>query len=89
VTGRQLLDRLQTRRPGHYPNSLLRTVQRRLKAWRRERAKSLVLGASDADGASGGLSDEALRWLTAPRPAGETPAPLGSRPSIIIGSPDP
>ena len=79
VTGRQLLDRLQVTHPGQYPDSLVRTVQRRLKAWRRERAKSLVLGASDAGGAGGGLSDEALRWLRAPRPAGEPPAPHGSR----------
>ena len=79
VTGRQLLDRLQVTHPGQYPDSLVRTVQRRLKAWRRERAKSLVLGASDAGGAGGGLSDEALRWLRASRPAGEPPAPHGSR----------
>ena len=74
VTGRQLLDGLQVMHPDDYPDSLIRTVQRRLKAWRRERAKSLVLGAIDAGGASGGLSDEALRWLRAPRPAGEPPA---------------
>ncbi len=49
VTGRQLLDRLQVTHPGDYPNSVIRTVQR-------ERAKSLVLAASDAGGASGGLN---------------------------------
>ena len=54
VTGRQLLDGLQVMHPDDYPDSLIRTVQRRLKAWRRERAKSLVLGATDAGGASGG-----------------------------------
>ncbi len=53
VTGRQLLDRLQVAHPGGYPDSLVRTVQRRLKAWRRERAKALVLGPpSIADASS-------------------------------------
>lgn len=86
VTGRQLLDRLQVTHPGDYPDSLIRTVQRRLKAWRRERAKSLVLGASDAGDASGGLSHEALRWLRAPRPAGEPTAPPGNlSPNIVVG----
>jgi hypothetical protein len=56
VTGRQLLDRLQIAHPGGYPDSLVRTVQRRLKAWRRERAKALVLGSSSATTASPGFS---------------------------------
>ena len=86
VTGRQLLDRLQVTHPGDFPDSLIRTVQRRLKAWRRERAKSLVLGAADAGGASGEISDEALRWLRAPRPAGDLPSPPGSPTrNIVIG----
>ena len=42
ITGRQLLDRLQVAHPGGYPDSMIRTVQRRLKAWRRERARALV-----------------------------------------------
>ena len=78
VTGRQLLDRLQVTYPGQYPDSLARTVQRRLKAWRRrERARSLVLGASDAGGAGGGLSGAALAEGSAPRR--RAPAPHGSR----------
>ena len=44
VTGRELLDRLQAARPGAHPDTVIRTVQRRLKVWRRERAKALVLG---------------------------------------------
>lgn len=59
VTGRQLLDRLQAAHPGGYPDSLVRTVQRRLKAWRRERAKALVLGPSAAATVVPGLSGEA------------------------------
>lgn len=75
VTGRQLLDRLQLAHPGAYPDGLIRTVQRRLKIWRRESARALVLGGSETVGASGGLSGEALHWLRAPRPAGKHPAP--------------
>jgi len=43
-TGGQLLDRLQEAYPGRYPDGLLRTVQRRLKIWRREIAHALVFG---------------------------------------------
>nr|WP_218064128.1 DDE-type integrase/transposase/recombinase [Nguyenibacter vanlangensis] len=40
-TGRHLLERLQTAYPGCYPNGLLRTVQRRIKDWRRAAAEAL------------------------------------------------
>ena len=43
-TGRQLLERLQAAHPGEYPDSLLRTVQRRVKCWRREKATAMVFG---------------------------------------------
>lgn len=45
-TGRELLDRLQSERPGEYPNALLRTVQRRLKTWRSEQAHGMIFGSS-------------------------------------------
>lgn len=55
-TSRQLLERLQAAHPGEYPDSLLRTLQRRVKAWRREKAAAMVFGelpppgsADDAD----------------------------------------
>jgi hypothetical protein len=41
-TSRELLVKLQREHPDRYPDGLLRTVQRRLKAWRSERALSLV-----------------------------------------------
>ena len=44
-TGLQLLERLQTEYPGLYPDALLRTVQRRVKIWRAEKAHELVFGA--------------------------------------------
>ena len=49
-TRRQLLERLQAEYPGRYPDKLLRTVQCRVKVWRRERVHDLVFGpyASEA-----------------------------------------
>ena len=47
-TSRQLLDRLQAAVPGTYPDKLLRTLQRRVKQWRREAAHRLVFGTPDA-----------------------------------------
>ena len=32
------------RHPGEYPDGLLRTVQRRVKVWRREKATAMVFG---------------------------------------------
>jgi len=45
LTGHALLTRLQCEHPGLYPDKLLRTMQRRLKVWRAERAHELVFGA--------------------------------------------
>ena len=47
-TARELLERLQDELPGTYPIGLLRTLQRRLKAWRRDKAHELVFGATPA-----------------------------------------
>lgn len=43
-TGRELLERLQTIHPGEYPDGLIRTVQRRVKGWRRDRAHRMIFG---------------------------------------------
>ena len=43
-TGRQLLERLQAAPPAEFPDGLLRTVQRRVKVWRREKATAMVFG---------------------------------------------
>ena len=48
-TSRELLEQLQTTHPGEYPDSLLRTVQRRVKIWRREKARALVFGEMPID----------------------------------------
>ena len=43
-TAREIFDALQAEYPGVYADKLLRTFQRRLKAWRHEHAKALVFG---------------------------------------------
>ena len=47
-TARELLERLQEEQPGIYAVGLLRTLQRRLKTWRRDKAHELVFGATPA-----------------------------------------
>jgi hypothetical protein len=53
-TSRELLERLQTEYPDAYPDGRLRTLQRRLKEWRREAAHRMVFGIARVDP---GLSD--------------------------------
>jgi hypothetical protein len=48
-TSRELLDRLQAEQPGGYPDRQLRTLQRRMKVWRRTMAHSLVFGATSPE----------------------------------------
>jgi hypothetical protein len=48
-TSRELLERLQAQYPGVYPDGQLRTLQRRLKDWRREAAHQMVFGTVAAD----------------------------------------
>ena len=43
-----MLHRLQTERPGQYPAGLVRTLQRRVRIWRRELAQRLVIGDAGA-----------------------------------------
>jgi len=45
-TSRELLERLQSECPGAYQDKLLRTLQRRVKAWRRTVAQRMIFGAS-------------------------------------------
>jgi hypothetical protein len=83
ITGAALLERLQQRHAGAYPDHLIRTVQRRVKVWRQERARALVLDLAAATGASGELGDAALpepraephvAEPTAPTPENVSPA---------------
>jgi hypothetical protein len=55
-TARQLLEKLQENRPGVYPEKLLRTLQRRVKVWRRERANDLVFGGGSRAGLNTGAA---------------------------------
>jgi hypothetical protein len=43
-TSRELFERLQAEQPGAFPDGQRRTLQRRLKEWRREMAHKLVFG---------------------------------------------
>jgi hypothetical protein len=43
-TSRELLERMQAKYPGTYPDGLIRTVQRRIKVWRAATAHELVFG---------------------------------------------
>ena len=47
-TSRELFERLQAEQPGVFPDGQLRTLQRRLKGWRRDVAHILVFGAATA-----------------------------------------
>jgi hypothetical protein len=83
-TSRELLERLQTEHPGVYPEGRLRTLQRRLKGWRREAAHRMVFGTVPVDHrslsdcgeecANGGVSSQGspvdlpLRYTEAVRP---------------------
>ena len=43
-TSRELFERLQTEQPGVFPDGQLRTLQRRMKEWRRDVAHQMVFG---------------------------------------------
>ncbi len=45
-TSRELFERLQMAHPGKFPDGQLRTLQRRVKDWRRERSHEMVFGAA-------------------------------------------
>jgi hypothetical protein len=47
VTGKNLLKRLQYKYPGRFVNGQLRTLQRRIKEWRKIMARELVYGCID------------------------------------------
>ena len=47
-TSRELFERLQEEQPGIFPDGQLRTLQRRLKEWRREMAHKMVFGTEAA-----------------------------------------
>jgi hypothetical protein len=47
-TSRELFDRLHAEQPGAHSDGQLRTLQRRLKEWRREAAHRMVFGAPPA-----------------------------------------
>ncbi len=52
-TSRELFERLQQEQPGAFPDGQRRTLQRRLKEWRREMAHKMVFGAEPAGETNG------------------------------------
>ena len=74
-TGRELLGRLQAAHPDAYPDGLIRTVQRRVKIWRGDMARALVLGGNGD--AHPPITPDTLRNMGASRVRGnrETPEP--------------
>ena len=54
LTARELLDGLQAEVPAVYPETLLRTLQRRVKVWRAEMARELVFGLGSGIAAANG-----------------------------------
>ncbi len=63
-TARELLERLQGEHPGAYPEGQLRTLQRRLKGWRREVARTLVFGPAAIDEQASVALQTPLRSVT-------------------------
>jgi len=49
ATAKSLLERLDKKYPGQYPEGLLRTLQRRVRDWRRVTARDLVHGRQQAE----------------------------------------
>jgi hypothetical protein len=53
ATAKSLLERLDKKYPGQFPEGQLRTLQRRVKDWRRVMARDLVHGREDGQGTGG------------------------------------
>ena len=53
ATAKSLLDRLHGEHPGRFPEGQLRTLQRRIREWRRVAARDLVYACLDGSGAGG------------------------------------
>ena len=58
-TGAELLLRLQAEHPGEYPDTNLRTLQRRVKLWRRAAARRLVFTQDVVDAAGCSVAEVA------------------------------
>lgn len=52
-TAKELFCRLQAQRPGQIPDNQLRTLQRRVRQWRMQRARQLVFGVHSSATAAG------------------------------------
>ena len=84
-TARELLERLQVQYPGAYPDGQLRTLQRRLKEWRREAAHRMVFGTMTADpGSWRGQPAQKWRERSCQKGASVRPDDQRSNGSILV-----
>lgn len=72
-TGRELLSKLQAAHPDAYPDTLLRTLQRRLKIWRGDMARALVFETTED--ARPQMTSDPLRDVEASRVRGHREPP--------------
>jgi hypothetical protein len=90
-TSRELLERLQAQCPGVYPDGQLRTLQRRLKEWRREAAHQMVFGTdpglAPGDGERTLLSSVANSYFSDREGGAKSPVDLPLRLDDAAGSP--
>ncbi len=93
-TSRELLERLQAQCPGAYPNGQLRTLQRRLKVWRRDAAHQMVFGTMTAnpgvapgDGEGSPLSNGANAYFSDGDGGAKSPVDLPLRLDDAAASP--
>ena len=93
-TSRELLERLQAQCPGGYPDGQLRTLQRRLKEWRREAAHRMVFGTMTAgagvapgDGQGRLISNRANDRFSDPEGGAKSPVDLPLRLDDASASP--
>ena len=93
-TSRELLERLQAERPGAYPDGQLRTLQRRLKEWRRDAARQMVFGTittnspdTSGDFKSSPLSNDAKNYFRERENGPKSPVDLPLRLDDAAASP--
>jgi hypothetical protein len=60
ILAKELLARLQDQQPGQFPDSILRTMQRRVRAWRNAAARRLVFGPGEDSGSRHALEIAAI-----------------------------
>ena len=84
-TAKSLFEELQTRYPGAFSAGQLRTLQRRVKAWRREAILTFDAGWLEAERCAGAVLPGPLRATPAVLPA-EPPGTGGSVEGVLVAA---